>query len=1318
MVSAQSGTCGDNLTWNLSDGVLTIDGTGAMTSFSSNSSVPWYSYRGSITEVVIGESVTSIGNYAFYEYRSLTSITIPNSVTTIGVYAFSGCSSLTSVTIPNSVTSIGNNAFISCGLTSVTIGESVTSIGDYAFSGCGSLTSVVWNAKKCNDFSSNNTPFYYYYKSGSSFNFDLRKQIISFTFGENVESIPAYLCSEMSNLTSVTIPNGVTIIGQYAFSSCSGLTSVSIPNSVTTIGQDAFSSCSGLTSISIPNSVTTIGQYAFSSCSGLTSVIIPNSLTTIGQSTFSNCTGLTSVTIGESVKNIGQYAFSNCSSLTTVTIPNSVTSIRTSAFSDCNGLISITIGESVKDIGESTFANCSGLTSVTIPNSVISIGISAFEGCSSMTSVTIGESVTTIEKKAFNGCRKLKSVIWNAKKCNDFYSGNTPFFYYDSSNYSTIFDLRKQITSFIFGDNVEYISAYLCSGMSNLTSVTIPNSVTTIKDYVFKDCSGLTSITIGESVTNIGAFKGCSNLKSVVWNAKKCRDYSSSYTPFYNYSSSSSSYNFDLRPQITSFTFGDNVEYIPAYLCAGMTKLTSITIGENVTSIGNCAFSSCSGLTSVTIPNSVTTIGQQAFYDCNKITTDINLSTVESIGASAFSGCSSITSEINLNSIETIGQQAFYNCSGLTKVTNLNNVKTIGQQAFYGCSNITSDLNLNSVETIGQQAFYNCSSLTKVVIGDNATSIGQEAFRGCTYLEEITIGSGINVDNGIGQNAFYGCRYLLSVTCRAKYPPAINENVFGDCGVLGGVDLYVPEESVKRYKKADVWSEFNIVGKDLNTNEPIQYKVTWKNENGNILAEEMVDEGTIPAYSGTTPTKPADAQFTYTFAGWTPEVVAVTGNAVYTATYTSTLNQYTVTFYDEDGTTVLGTPQTVDYGSAADAPEVEIPQCLSLSWDNDFSYVTGNLAVKAVWTGTTMPAYSVSANDETQGTVIVTQEPTCENRTLAFRADAARGYEFVKWSDGNTDNPRTLTLTSDTAITAVFVRCTIETTDGTTVWENELPYTWEDKTFTEAGTQTTTLKSKDGCDSIVTFTLRVRQQNIVLQENESSEYYDLFAQDYNGYTVNTATLNRRFTQGKWATLCLPFNVSKGMMMALGLNARVYEFRYVETVDALTVIYSAVAQSIEAGKGYIVNANAKLAQKTSFVFPNVTINTDADNADITALTGYNDGSGRGSIYLVGTLRTGKLQGTTNGNIYLGLKDNMLYYPNTVTGTNIRAYRGFFRSEVPLNAQRIRIVAEGEDFTIENGELIIENSSAVKYIDNGILYIRSNGKTYNAQGQRLD
>ena len=290
-----------------------------------------------------------------------------------------------------------------------------------------------------------------------------------------------------------------------------------------------------------------------------------------------------------------------------------------------------------------------------------------------------------------------------------------------------------------------------------------------------------------------------------------------------------------------------------------------------------------------------------------------------------------------------------------------------------------------------------------------------------------------------------------------------------------------------------------------------------------------------------------------------------------------------------------------------------------------------------------------------------------------------------------------------------YPRLTFQTTDGTT-------------TFTVKDTENATMSGVKTCVfGEVTASLPL---DIVLQENEDADYYTRFAQDYNGQRVNTATLNRQFTQGKWVTLCLPFNVNKAMMMALGLYNRVFEFRYVKQ-DASTInIYFATARSIEAGKGYIVNPNAKLAAKTSFVFPNVTIDTSGDNGDIETLQGHNDGTGRGNIYLVGTLRTGILHGPT----YFGLKNNMIYYPNSTTGTVIRAYRGFFRSgtvieeggdEEPQAPQRVRIVVDGVEsgeWTIDN-EQLSEHSGAYKYIDKGILYIRSNGNVYNAQGQMI-
>ena len=162
----------------------------------------------------IPNSVTHIGDGAFYGCIGLTQITIPNSVTHIGNEAFKGCGGLTQITIPNSVTHIGNDAFLYCtGLTQITIPNSVTHIGDYAFSRCGGLTQI-------------------------------------------------------------TIPNSVTHIGYEAFSGCYGLTQITIPNSVTHIGDLTFSYCTELTQITIPNSVTHIDDLVFEGCGALRVIVI------------------------------------------------------------------------------------------------------------------------------------------------------------------------------------------------------------------------------------------------------------------------------------------------------------------------------------------------------------------------------------------------------------------------------------------------------------------------------------------------------------------------------------------------------------------------------------------------------------------------------------------------------------------------------------------------------------------------------------------------------------------------------------------------------------------------------------------------------------------------------------------------------------------------------------------------------------------------------------------------------------------------------------------------------------------------------------
>lgn len=188
-----------------------------------------------IKDLVIPNTVTSIGACAFSGFSCITSVNIPNSVTNIGYGAFSTCSGITSVNIPNSVTSIGKDAFADCkGLKTVNIPNSVTSIGEGAFGGCSGLNTV-------------NLP-------------------------NNMSNIVNYLFAQCTGITSITIPNSVTSIGEGGFTDCSSLTSINLPNSVTSIGSSAFYGCSNLSSVIIGSGICNIGAYAFARCPELTDV--------------------------------------------------------------------------------------------------------------------------------------------------------------------------------------------------------------------------------------------------------------------------------------------------------------------------------------------------------------------------------------------------------------------------------------------------------------------------------------------------------------------------------------------------------------------------------------------------------------------------------------------------------------------------------------------------------------------------------------------------------------------------------------------------------------------------------------------------------------------------------------------------------------------------------------------------------------------------------------------------------------------------------------------------------------------------------------
>lgn len=237
---AETGQCGENVYWQYDSttGKLVISGTGSIYDYDYNhgvSNAPWGSLFYEITEVVIGDQVTSIPDCAFFGHQSLKKVVISNSITEIGYGVFECCRNLKSITIPDSVKTIGEYAFYDCsGITELVIPDSVTTIGETAFCGC-------------------------------------------------------------TGITELTIGNGVETIGRSAFSGCTGITELVIPDSVTSINTSAFSGCARLKKVTIGNGLTQISENMFANCAELNEIIIPDSVTSIVDYAFNGCDKLKSV---------------------------------------------------------------------------------------------------------------------------------------------------------------------------------------------------------------------------------------------------------------------------------------------------------------------------------------------------------------------------------------------------------------------------------------------------------------------------------------------------------------------------------------------------------------------------------------------------------------------------------------------------------------------------------------------------------------------------------------------------------------------------------------------------------------------------------------------------------------------------------------------------------------------------------------------------------------------------------------------------------------------------------------------------------------
>ena len=435
-------------------------------------------YKDGVGSITFDNEITTLGDGAFYECRSLISIKIPKSATKIGRYAFCGCQKLTEITIPDGVAMIDSGAFVDCcSLKSITFPDSITSVAENVFTGC-------YNLKA------------FYGRLASADNRCLVVNGVLKSFAPQ-------------GLITYTIPNGITSIENYTFYGCADLISVTIPNSVTAIGCLSFYKCCSLTKMVIPYGITSIGDNAFGWCNNLSNITIPSSVRYIGQNAF-RCWCDIAEDSGFAFNGVKSVYIDSLSSWCKISFENMwANPLSYGAKLYLNGveLSKLTIPSDITEIIDYTYAGCSSLTIVDISNKVISIGTKAFYRCNHLENTSIDNSVKEIKESAFSGCKGTiyincdipdatfndnwpvlsESEIWRVDMENESQCEN-PF-----TEYRGPF-VNNRFSDIIIGENVKHIGIGAFCRSLNLRKIVVPPGVPTIDLMAFCSCTNLKKI--------------------------------------------------------------------------------------------------------------------------------------------------------------------------------------------------------------------------------------------------------------------------------------------------------------------------------------------------------------------------------------------------------------------------------------------------------------------------------------------------------------------------------------------------------------------------------------------------------------------------------------------------------------------------------------------------------------------------------------------------------------------------------------------------------------------------------------------------------
>lgn len=546
--------CGENLTWEFADGILTISGTGDMYDYSEDYLAPWSEHCVEITNVTISDGVTSIGSSAFC-YCSVKSITLPFGLKHIGASAFFNCPNIQQIKIPDSVEHIDPYAFSFCkGLHTVQLPSSLTLISEELFAEC-------------------------------------------------------------DNLKNLSIPDTVTEIGANAFLRCTAFILEKLPAGIKSIGAAAFANCGNIESLALPGTLESIGEAAFNGTAidKASFAGTPERWTAIGGDAC--CIAQDKIDFLEHTCDFGgswqydtQKHWKQCSCNKT---QNEGAHTGTGKTCDvCGAVLSEALGSGSIDGGLSWSLSRSGaltisgsgkmpdfssaayaapwgeqngkIQSAVIESGVQNISAGAFSGCTALEKVSISETVTQIDLNAFGGCTALSDF--------DVAAENETF----SSVGGVLFSADKELLRYPVGKSADYtvpsgtvaIAGGAFKDCAKLESLVIPDSVTAIGESAFENCAALKRITLPKNITKLEAscFSGCTALAEIALpdSVKTLGEKV-----------------FSGCAALKSVKIPAEVTVIPTEAFSGCSSLESITIPKSVSHINERAFDGCTALKKV-----------------------------------------------------------------------------------------------------------------------------------------------------------------------------------------------------------------------------------------------------------------------------------------------------------------------------------------------------------------------------------------------------------------------------------------------------------------------------------------------------------------------------------------------------------------------------------------------------------------------------------------------------------------------------------------------------------------------------------------------